>query len=205
MSSVHAPKTFSEMITIGELVSPQVALQACNGYNNSISGNAIINLSQSLKDVFKLYTILGIKLMYVPYYNTYTAPGGTIVQPKIFFCEDKADPGTPSTITGITQMFQQDNCKVFQASRMWKHFIRRPRPYYKSLNAAYTGDPGTQIQPESKAIEWCTTSDADGDDGSGLYVEWLNSQMVVEANNGNADVKVGKLYARVYYACKDQH
>jgi len=204
LGGYHAPHRFTEMIKLRDIVSPTYTTAANNPYNNSITGSAIENLSGSLLDVFKLYTVTGIKLVYIPAYNTYPLVAGTAFIPRIFFAEDKADISTPSAISGISALMQQDNCKIFDSSKKWTHYISRPRPYYKVNNSAYNPAPTTQIMPSSRQLEWCSTSDPFDQENSGLFVEWLNSVMCVQANNSAVDVTTGSLYARVFYSCKEQ-
>jgi len=195
-SRLHAPKHFTETIKIRDIVSPANLTTAGQGYNNSITLGALQNYSP-LEDVFKQACITGIKLMFIPKYNNYTAPGGTITIPKIFFAEDKTTSGL-SPMPTTNDLIQQDNCKIFQSNRMWKHYIKMPRPLYQVLEPTTGGNP-IQVQPQSRAWEWVNTEDPDAH-----QVEWLNSVMNVEMNNSNVGVVVGELWAKVFYAFKEQ-
>jgi hypothetical protein len=190
---LHAPKHFTETIMYRDVVSLQTS-GGPNPYNNSVTLNAINNYN-SLEDVFKQACITGVKLMYIPNYNTYTAPGGTIPIPKIYFAEDKDAVGGPTPT--LQTMLQMDNLKIFRGDRAWKHYIKMPRPYYRVQEP--TSTDFIQVQPNSRAWEWVSTEDPDA--GS---VEWLNSIMLVDSNISTSDVVIGKLYAKVYYAMKEQ-
>lgn len=199
--AVHAPKHFCETIKIRDIVSK--ASNVAQGYNNSITASAVNNLNASLSEVFNQFCITGIKLMYLPTFNTYSTVGTSIFIPKIFYAEDKSDNATP---TAAAYLMQQDNCKILDSSKKFTTFISFPRPYADSL----LGDDVTQpviVQPASRGIQWVSfgAQDDPGQDvQNGKLVEWLNSVMLVEGNTGVTDVTVGQLWAKVYYSCKEQ-
>lgn len=197
-SKFHAPKHFTEVIKIADLVSPASG-SAPNGYNAAIRGSDIQNLSQSLVDVFKQFCITGIKLTYLPTYNNYPLVAGTAFIPKIYYAEDKASFTPP---VAVSLMLQEDNLKILDSSKKWSHYIKNPRAFINSLEPAAANV--TPVAPPARQIQWLTTDDLAGTNTTGMVVPHLHSSILVEPNNSNVGVTTGTLWARVYYACKDQ-
>lgn len=197
-SKYHAPKHFTEVIQLGAVVSPASG-SAGQGYNYPIQGTQLQNLANSLIDVYKQYVITGVKLMYLPAYNTYPLVAGVAMIPKLYYAEDKSSFSVP-LVAG--QMMQQDNLKIFDSSKKWTHFIKNPRPWLTQFLGNSSNE--TPAIPPAKAIQWLTTDDIAGADTSGLGVQHLHSAMFIEPNNSNVAVTTGVLWARVYYACKEQ-
>lgn len=193
----HAAKHFTEVIQLGQLVSPASG-SAANGYNLPVQASSLTNFVQ-LADVFKQYCITGIKLMYLPAYNTYPLVAGTAMIPKIFYAEDKASFSPPLI---VNQMLQEDNLKIFDSSKKWTHYIKNPRPWI-DVHDGLTNN-NTPIVPAARFIQWLTTDDLAGDDTRGSIVNHLHSSILVEPNNSNVAVTTGTVWARVYYAMKDQ-
>lgn len=200
----HAPHHFTETLKLADLVS-KASTGADTGYNFALQGKNIINLYASLNDVFRQFTILGVKLMYIPAYNNYPLVAGTAIIPHIYFAEDKATspPDTPTGPVAVASMLQQDNLRILDASKRWSAYISRPKADLEMWNSDPLAASHTQVQPPSKAIQWLTTR-ADDMTYSGLSVNWLNSLCVVEKNNSAVDITTGTVWAKVYYACKEQ-
>lgn len=197
-SKFHAPKHFTEMIKLGDIVSPGAGSPA-NWYNFPITGQMIGNLNASLYEVFKQFCVTGVKLTYLPQYNSYTnITGSTFNIPRIYYAEDKSS----FTAVNVAQMLQQDNLKIFDSSKKWTHYIRNPRPWL----AESEGNSGSTYVPATtpaRQITWLPTDNEAGAGTTGMVVQHLHSAIVVDPNNGSA-VPVGTLWARVYYACKEQ-
>lgn len=200
----HAPHHFTEMIKLTDLVSAP-STGADTGYNFAVQGKDIINLYASLSEVFKQFTILGVKLQYIPAYNTYPLVAGTAFIPHIYFAEDKATSvaDTPTGPGAIQSMLQQDNTRILDASKRWSAYISRPKADLEMYNSNPLAASHTQVQPPSKGIQWLTTR-TDDMTYTGLVCKWLNSLCVVEKNNSAVSITTGTVWAKVYYACKEQ-
>lgn len=205
-ASLHAPKQFCEVFKLYDLVSPGQGGAASTGYNFAIQGNSLINLRTALTDVFKQFAITAVKLMYIPAYNNYPLVPGTAIAPHIYFAEDKSTSvvDTPTGPTGVAAMLQQDNVRILDSSKRWSAFIKNPRPFLESYNSNAAGAGShTPVQPPSRGIQWLTTQ-TDDLAYSGLVVDHLNSICVVEQNNSAVNITTGTVWAKVYYACKEQ-
>jgi len=202
-SLYHAPKHFTETLKLTDIVSPASG-SSPGSYNFAIRGVNIINLRTSLTDVFKQFSITAVKLMYIPNYNNYPLVSGVAFIPKIYFAEDKATSvsDTPSGPSAIEAMLQQDNLRILDSSKRWGAYISKPRPDLESYNSNAAASH-TQVMPTVQTTQWLTTR-TDDPDYSGLSVDHLNSLAIVEANNSGVAITTGALWAKVYYACKEQ-
>lgn len=197
----HAPKHFTEVIRLGDLVSPPSGSIPA-GFNFPIEGQLINNLNGAIFDVFRQFAITGIKLMYLPAYNTYPLVAGVAFIPKIFYSEDKSSYVPDNSSGNIDRMLQQDNLKILDSSKKWSHYISKPRPW---LNQANGGSmTATPVQQPAKQLQWLTTKEEIGVGSSGMTVPHLHSSLVVDANNSGVGITTGTLWARVYYCCKEQ-
>lgn len=194
----HAPKHFTEVIKIQDVVSPAAggAPQAVNG---ALTGNAIQNLRNDLHDVFEQFTVLAVKLFYLPAYNTYPLVAGTAIIPRIYMSENKARPVPPATVANMLQM---DNLRILDSSKRWSMYIKRPRAWLEQYNLIQTQH--TPVAPPAKQVQWLDTAPDTGAGDSGLLVQWISAIGLVEPNNSAVNITTGTLWARVYYACKEQ-
>lgn len=197
----HAPKHFTEVIKVNDIVSPPSG-SAPGDIGFSVTGNAISNLRAALYDVFEQFTILAVKFMYIPAYNTYPLIAGQAMIPRLYVAENK-NAQTPAALT-ISDMLQQDNVRILDSSKRWSLYVKNPRPYLEQFNVFSGTGAHTPVAPPAKQIQWLDTTPDTGTGESGLLVEWLSAVGKAEANNSAVAVTTGTLWARVYYAVKEQ-
>lgn len=151
----------------------------------------------SLFAMYGQFAITGVKLTYVPEYNSSTGTAGNTV-PNIAFAEDK-DTEQAQTFTALRA---QDNLKEFSSGRKWSVFIKKPRPLLFQQNLG--GQAIKTITP-SKGLHWLSPR-AVAEDPSADLVH-LMAQMCVQDIKGIAPLAVttvGRLYYKMYIAVKEQ-
>lgn len=191
---IHAPKKFVETLQL-------VTLQSIAGVTNGTGYNFKISMSQltnpgPLAGVFEQYCITGIKYMYIPRYQvSYLDADEGVQMPQIFLAENKIEPGAPASESAL---LQEDNMKIFAANRRWSKYVSKPKAY---LTQNSEGNTGTQIfaQTGARFLQWLPMSEA------GQAVDHLALRAWIQGNNSASTFDLGTVYAKVYYALKEQH
>lgn len=192
-ASIHAPKKFCETIQLTNLQSIAGVTNG-TGYNFSVSGSLLNNLPV-LAGVFSQFAITGVKYMYIPRYNmAYLDADEGVQMPQVIIAENKYNTLTP---TAETQLLQEDNMRIFSAAKRWSHYVNKPKAW---LTQNSEGNIGTQIQAQtgSRFLQWLPLTE------SGQAVDHLGLRAWAQGNNSASTFVMGTLYAKVYYAVKEQ-
>lgn len=196
--ALHAPKRFTSTY------SQAVVSYGSGAHADSFDRN---RLATSLRDcpifpnLFTLYgqfAITGVKVTYVPDYNSSTGSAGNSI-PNIAFAEDK----NSDTALTYTALEHQDNVKLYSSARRWSRYIKNPRPLLYQQDTA-----GTKLKTitPGRQIHWLSPASIAATDPAASLVH-LFGQMCVEDIKGIAAAEtltVGTLYYKVYLVCKEQ-
>lgn len=191
--ALHAPKKFVETLNLTDIQT--LGGGVGSGYNLKLSLSQLTNPGP-LASVFEQYCITGIKYVYIPRYNVaYLDADEGVQMPQVMFCENKIDTTVPASEIGI---LQEDNVKIVSASKRWSLYVNKPKPW---ITQSSEGNVGTQVLAQSGArfISWLPMTE------SGQAIDHLALRLWVQGNNSASNFTVGTIYAKVYYALKEQH
>lgn len=191
---LHAPKKFCETIELTNITS-QAGLANGLGYNFKLSLNQLNNPGP-LASVFEQYCITGIKYMYIPRYTVaYLDADEGVQMPQFFLAENKINVTTPLAESAL---LQEDNLKIFAANKRWSKYVSKPKAW---LTQSSEGVVGTQInaQTGSRFLQWLPMTE------EGQAIDHLALRGWMQGNNTASNFVMGTVYAKVYYALKEQH
>lgn len=186
-----APKKFVETINLTDIQTLAAGVGA--GYNLKVYLGQVSN-STPLSSVFDQYAITGIKYMYIPRYNvSYLDADEGVQMPQIFLAENKYSTTSPTT---ETELLQENNNRVFAASKRWSLYVSKPKAWLEQVDTQNTTT--IQAQTGARFLQWLPMTE------DGLTVDHLAARLWVQGNNSASNFTVGTIYAKIYYALKEQ-
>lgn len=191
---IHAPKKFVETIELTNITS-QAGLANGLGYNFKLSLNQLNNPGP-LAGVFEQYCITGIKYMYIPRYTvSYLDADEGVQMPQFFVAENKLNTTVPAAESAL---LQEDNLRIFAANKRWSHYVSKPKPW---ITQASEGTVATQVQAQtaSRYVTWLPMTE------EGQAIDHIALRAWMQGNNTASNFVMGTVYAKVYYALKEQH
>lgn len=188
---ISAPKKFVETLNLTDVTS--LASAVGQGYNLKLYLAQLTNPA-ALSNVFDQYAITGVKYMYIPRYTvSYLDADEGAQMPQIFIAENKFDTTSP---TGESALLQENNLRIFAANKRWSLYVNKPKAYLSQSDPANA----TQIQAQtgSRFLQWLPMTE------DGQTVDHLTSRLWIQGNNTASNFVMGTIYAKVYYALKEQ-
>lgn len=193
-AAIHAPKKFCETIELTTVTS-QAGLGNGLGYNFKVNGAQLNNLPV-LAGVFEQYCITGIKYMYIPRYTvSYLDADEGVQMPQFFIAENKLNVTTPLAESAL---LQEDNLRIFAANKRWSHYVSKPKPWITQSSEGTVADQ-VQAQTGSRYVTWLPLTEA------GQGIDHIALRAWMQGNNTGSNFTMGTVYAKVYYALKEQH
>lgn len=190
----YMPKKFTETCYLQDIISP-VSTASPNGYVLNVKLNDLINPT-ALASVYQQYAITGVKLTYIPKYNTSRIDADEGIEiPTMFYAENKINNSVPAT---AVELMQEDNVKLLRPYSRFSTYIAKPKPILNQIDAQNSTTQVT-VQTGTKWLTWLPMTEF------GANISHQAARIVVPANNSGSAFTLGTWYAKIYYLMKEQH
>lgn len=153
----------------------------------------------SFKSLFDLYKLTGVKLTFIPLFNTsQTSDLNTLSQagtlPMLYVAPNR-DPYVPAP-TSVADILNDDGCKIIRLTKPVSMYIKSPKP-----NLLTDSGAAIPLQTNVSTQFWLTTG------GNGQVVDQSSvphhGHRFFLTNNATSEVVI-QVYAKYYFAMKEQ-